>query len=177
MKILVIDIETTGFRVESDAIVEIGVVLVDLENGSFEPVFDQLIKENNFNPVHETAWIFENSDLKYKDILNAKELDIVKLQNLLNQYPITAWNSKFDFGFLEDRGLVLCSKLPCPMKMSTLFFKLRGKFGGYKWPSVQEAWDKLFPDIPYIEEHRGLDDAKHEAKIIHALYHKKIWKI
>ena len=36
MKILVVDIETTGFKSDRDLIVEIGVVLLDLENGNMD---------------------------------------------------------------------------------------------------------------------------------------------
>ncbi|MCK5609473.1 3'-5' exonuclease [Candidatus Pacearchaeota archaeon] len=176
MKILVIDIETTGFKVERDLIVEVGVVLLDLETGETEPIFHQLVKEDPFCFKHSEAWVFKNSDLRYEDVLNAKTLDIIQLQGLLALHPVVAWNSKFDFSFLEDRGLIL-SDLPCPMKKSVDFFRLPGKFGGYKWPKVQEAWDQLFPDSDYIEKHRGLDDALHEAKIIHALYLKNVWNI
>ena len=39
-----------------------------------------------------------------------------------------------------------------------------------KWPKVEEAWDFLFGDTGYIESHRALDDAKHEAEIVYELY-------
>jgi len=40
---------------------------------------------------------------------------------------------------------------------------------GYKWPKVEEAWEHFFPDQPYVEQHRALDDALHEAKIAYAI--------
>ena len=39
-----------------------------------------------------------------------------------------------------------------------------------KWPKVEEAWEHFFPDVAYIEQHRGADDAVHEAKIVYELY-------
>ncbi len=176
MKILVLDIETTGFSPEKDLIVEVGVVLLDLDNGCIEPVFHQLVKEKDFCHDHKDSWVFENSDLDYNDVITAKPLDIAKLQGLMALHPVAAWNCKFDFGFLQHRGLIL-KALPCPMMKSVSFFMIKGKFSKWKWPSVQEAWDHLFPKSNYIEKHRGLDDAIHEAKIMHTLYHKDAWKI
>jgi DNA polymerase-3 subunit epsilon len=43
-------------------------------------------------------------------------------------------------------------------------------FRDAKWPKVEEAWEYFFPDIKYIEAHRALDDAQHEALIAHELY-------
>jgi len=39
-----------------------------------------------------------------------------------------------------------------------------------KWPKVQEAWDLFFADSAYIEAHRALDDARHEALIAYEHY-------
>ena len=65
------------------------------------------------------------------------------------------------------------------MSITPNFFNLpypnSNKFG--KWPSAQEAWNILFPDIKKIEKHRGLDDAKMEAKIIFTLIQKGIYKV
>ena len=49
MKLLVVDIETTGFFVNSDAIVEIGIALVDTETKEIELVFDNVIKHDKFD--------------------------------------------------------------------------------------------------------------------------------
>jgi DNA polymerase-3 subunit epsilon len=38
-------------------------------------------------------------------------------------------------------------------------------FRDAKWPKVEEAWEYFFPDTKYIEAHRALDDAQHEALI------------
>jgi hypothetical protein len=39
-----------------------------------------------------------------------------------------------------------------------------------KWPKVQEAWDFFFLRSDYLEAHRALDDARHEALIAYELY-------
>ncbi len=55
------------------------------------------------------------------------------------------------------------------MKISTPLVKARNTRGGIKWPKVEEAWKHFFPDIEYTEQHRGADDALHEARIIYEL--------
>ncbi len=175
-EILVIDIETTGFLNQGGKIVEIGMVLLDLSNGGVTSVYNSLVKETGFDRRHTDnpfGWIFSNSDLKYEDVLGAPSLELQKdkIQSLLDQYPATAFNKSFDFDFLRDRGFKI-NDLDCPMKLATPICKLpnRNGYGGYKWPKVEEAWNHFFGDTGYIEAHRGLDDAKHEAKIVYELH-------
>jgi len=65
MKIIVLDIETTGFNRYSDAIVEVGMVLVDTNTKEITHLFDKVVKDKLFDEVkHKDAWIFSNSTLK-----------------------------------------------------------------------------------------------------------------
>ena len=184
-KILVLDIETTGFLKQGGSIVEIGIVELDLDNGEINEVYSSLCKEDIFNERHQEhpyGWIFNNSDLKFKEVMKASEFAIVKnqVQTILDKYPLgcTAFNNFFDFGFLRDRGLLI-KGLPCPMQLSTPICKLpkRNGYNGYKWPKVEEAFDHFFPDNDYTEKHRGADDAYHEAQIVYELYKMGIFKI
>lgn len=184
-KILILDIETTGFQNQGGSIVEIGIVSLDLTNGEIEEVFNSLLREDILTEKHRKppfGWIFNNSDLTPEDVRNAPNaFDVLsKAQNILNKYPLgcTAFNNRFDFGFLRDRGLQI-KGLPCPMILSTPICKCPNRNGrsGYKWPNVEEAFKFFFPDIVYTEKHRGLDDAKHEAKIVYALYEMGVFNI
>ena len=172
-EIAVVDIETTGFKEKHDCIVEVGIVSLNLETGKIKDVYDELVREAKFSVEHYESWIFKNSNLEFEDVLNADPLDTRKLQRILTDFYATAWNSSFDFGFLKSRGLKL-SELPCPMKQSKDYFELPGSHG-YKYASVQEAWNILFPGNDYVEKHRGFDDAAHEAKIIHELRKRGVW--
>ncbi len=176
MEIVVLDIETTGFKVGVDCIIEIGAVLLDLESGNTQVIYDELIKEPGFNESHKTAWIFNNSDLKFQDVMNAKPLDKPKLQSIFDRWRATAYNKKFDMRFLLDKGFVI-EEAPCPMEVATPICKLKNKLGNSKWPSVEEAWKFFYPDEPYIEKHRGMDDALHEAKIVYKLYQMDKFKV
>lgn len=177
-KILVLDIETTGFLNQGGSIVEIGVVELCLNTGETSIIFDSLLRESILTAKHREepmGWIFRNSDLTPEEVRNApaaKEV-LAQLQTVLNDYPLgcTAYNKSFDFGFLKDRGIKF-KELPCPMKLSTDICKLPNKNGydNYKWPTVEEAWRHFFPEVQYNELHRGADDAKHEALIVYELY-------
>lgn len=168
MKILVLDIETTGLTPECDMICEIGICLLNLKNGNIIPILDQICQEQN-KEFDEYSWIFQNSDLTIKQVIESPYLIDFKteLQDILNlKHPITAYNQQFDFSFLEHRGFQIKNKFWDPMFKLKNIMKIPHFYYGYKFPSVQEAWNFFFKGN-YIEKHRALDDAIHEAKIIY----------
>jgi len=181
-KILIIDIETTGFLDNGGHIVEVGIVELNLDTGKTLKLYDKVVRETSM-PVKELeeSWIVKNSNLTVDEVINGFIFPIekIKIQQIIDAYELgaTAFNNKFDFGFLEDRGIKIHTKLPCPMLLSTDICKLPGKFNGYKWPKVEEAWSHFFPNKPYVEQHRGADDAEHEALIVYELYKMGVFKL
>lgn len=180
-KILILDIETTDFLQRGGKIVEIGIVELDLSNGNKQIIYDKVTHETGITREEvEKAWIIQNSTLTVEEIRTSTPLHILKpeIQNLLFQYEhgATAFNNAFDFGFMENRGFVFPKKLPCPMKLSTNICKIETS-RGYKWPKVEEAHKHFFGDVGYIEQHRGADDAFHEADIVYELYKMGVFKI
>lgn len=182
MKIAILDIETTGFLNRGGKIVEVGIVELDLKTGEKKILFDKVVHEKGITKSEvENAWIIQNSDLTVEDVRHSKNIETYRkeIQDILNKYPCTAYNNAFDFGFMEDRDFIIFTKLACPMKLATNVVKLPSKtnqkYGGYKWPKVQEAYDFFFPDNDYIEKHRGADDAFHEADIVFKLYEMGIF--
>lgn len=181
--ILIIDIETTGFSHEFDFIVEIGIVSLNLKTGEIVPLVDECVWEKGIQ--EETivkSWIFNNSNIEVKDIRYGHSLLKIKklIQTIINHYPLgaTAFNNVFDFGFLESRGFRFTRKLDCPMKLLTDILKLpHKKRAGYKYPSVMEAYKHFFPNEEYVEKHRGLDDAIHEAKIVYEMIKLNLFKL
>lgn len=187
-KILVIDLETTGFLDKGGKIVEVGIVELDLTNSNTTTLFDELCHERPITKEEvESSWIIQNSSMSVEDVRMSKQLkDIrVDIQDIIDSYPlgVTAYNNKFDFGFMDNRGFTINRKLPCPMMLSVDLIKLpplphQPKKTKYKYPNVNEAWEYFFgKDTGYVELHRGADDAKHEAKIIYELYKLGIFKI
>lgn len=177
-KIAIVDIETSGFQKQGGLIVEVGIVGLDLETGYVTEEFSEIVKEDGFGAQHAKepyGWVFQNSDLKYEDVLKANRLQEIlpKIQSVFDKYPngATAYNKEFDFGFLKSRGLKM-KELPCIMLSASPVVNLPPNRGytSPKWPKVEEAWDYFFPNTPYIEAHRALDDAKHEALIAYELY-------
>jgi len=179
-KILILDIETTGFLNSGGKIVEVGMVELDLSNGERKIIFSEVCHENGITKEEvENAWIVKNSTLTVEAIRKSKNLNVLKpqIQAILNSYQTgaTAFNNAFDFGFMENRGFVFPKKLACPMLLSTDIVAIPSP-RGYKWPKVQEAYNYFFGKTDYIEQHRGADDAMHEAEIVYELYKRGIFK-
>ena len=178
MKILIIDIETTGFSSTKNSIVEIGIVSLDLTNGKIEIVFDRVFREKKTTTEEITeSWIVQSGFINPIEIINAAFLEDYKeeIQEILNKYPLgaTAFNSSFDFRFLDSREFIFPKKLDCPMKVARNVVEALNKNGAIKNPNVEEAYEYFFGRKQlhrYEEIHRGADDAVHEAKIVYELY-------
>lgn len=171
MTIGVVDIETTNFINKGGKICEVGVVTLT-PDGRAIPRLNFVCQEQGLTPNDKDAWIFSNSDLTLEGVLKAPMFSqhAGDLQQVINEYDaITAFNKKFDFTFLRSRGIKIPHEVTCPMLAATPVCKLRSPRGGYKWPKVEEAWQFFFPDIEYVELHRGSDDAEHEALLLFEL--------
>ena len=170
MKILVVDLETTGFIAKIDAIVEIGIALVDTETKNIELVFDHVVKDKKFNyNRHKNSWIFKNTTLTPEDVIEAKSLDYYfdEIQDLFDKYKMTAYNKSFDVNFLKAVGFKV-NDIKCLMKTATQYSTYKDKNGKIKKPSVVEIYNQFFMSDGnvYVEEHRAGSDAKDEAKIL-----------
>jgi len=171
--IWIVDIETTWFFNKWGLIVEIWIASLDIETWEILEKYDSLVKEPWFNDSCARAWIFSNSSLSFEEVDNAPSLEsqLATIQSSIDSFEhgVTAYNKAFDFTFLRDRGITIPKELPCPMKVATPVLQLPSIwYGDYKRPKVEEAWDHLV-GTPYVEEHRGLDDAIHEARIVFEL--------
>lgn len=180
-KILITDIETTDLKPHIGHIVEVGIVSLDLDSGDREIIFNQVMHEKGITKHEvEMSWIIKKGWMTVEEIRYSKTLDYYRpeIQNIMNDYPLgmTAYNKQFDFAYLGDRDFFY-KELPCPMKLMTNVCKISGKYGNYKWPSVTEAYNFLFPKNDYDEIHRGADDAFHEAEIVYELYKRGLFKL
>lgn len=171
MKLLIVDLETTGLSPKHDAIVEIGLVLVDTKTGETTKIFDEVVKHPKWNPFkHKNSWIFQNTNLTPKEVSKAKPLDEYKdeIQGWFDKYKITAFNLPFDSRFLKEYGFKF-KKSKCIMSASHPHSEKIDKRGARKKPSVQEIYNQFFmktENDQYIEEHRAGKDAMDEAKIL-----------
>jgi DNA polymerase-3 subunit epsilon len=184
-EIIVVDIETTGLSPQHDYIIEIGICKLNLDSGKITKLFDKVVRERGVSQSDRNAWIFQNSNLKFEEVINAPLLDrfIPELQDIFDKFPATAYNKRFDFSFLRMSGISIDNELPCPMITATPIMKLERKnqYGNiynnyefqYKYPNVEEAWHYYIPNVHYIELHRAYDDAVHEARILFEMYKKE----
>ena len=172
-KILIIDIETTGFLPNGE-IVEVGIVELDIESGEKRIIFDKVFKPNltSLEQIAE-SWIVQSGYMTTDEIIKADSIEFHKseIQRIIDAYPngITAYNNRFDFDFLASIGIEIRRPLPCPMKLSRPMVKAIDSRGLIKNPNVEEAYKHFFPKSNYIETHRGADDAFHEADIVFEL--------
>ena len=163
--IYVLDIETDHLNFKFGSILEIGIVSLNFLSGEIISVFSSLVQEKK--KINPGAWIFKNSSLNFLDLITAPVLDDLKFefQKLFLQGEFTAFNQKFDFGWLESRGFKFPYKFLDPMLILTPIMKLNHKYYSNKYPSVEEAFLFLFKE-QIKETHRALEDATIEAKII-----------
>tara|TARA_R110000772_G_scaffold17946_3_gene49960 strand:+ start:121665 stop:122207 length:543 start_codon:yes stop_codon:yes gene_type:complete len=163
MKILVVDIETTGFYPKNDLIVEIAAAVVDTKTKDIKLVFEKAIKDPRFDAdKHGDSWIFENSSLTVEDVENAESIEAYReeLQALFDEYLMTAYNKKFDLGFLREAGFTI-KDTKCLMESAKVHRT------GRKY-SVEVMYNQFFMDGKerYVEEHRAGADTIDEAKIL-----------
>ncbi len=176
MDIAVVDIETTSinpripFKIENDAICEIGIVKLDLDTGKIEPLLNTVCQEDMCGSPK--SWIFHHSNLTHQEVMQAPHINDFKdeIQSIFDQYPVTAWNQRFDFPRLEhhSRGLKIINRFWDPMIVLTNFIKIpRRSRSGYKWPSVSDAWKFFNPGKEFFHPHRAVQDATVEAQLMY----------
>ncbi len=117
--------------------------------------------------------------MKFEEIQNAPNLDHLRkdIQEIFDHYSLTAYNTYFDFGFMESRGFSIKKDIPDIMAVAKEACKIVYSKGGYKNPKMQEAWDIFFPKTNYREKHRAVDDAIHEAEMLFEMYKRGEYKI
>jgi len=163
--IAVIDLETTGFSATKNNIVEIGIARLDVLTGEVTKLLDVVVRELSFGPHCKKAWVFKNTSLTYEEVLKAKPLEFYRkeIQAIFDKYPMTAFNSSFDFRFLRARDFIIDITVPCLMHSSTNILKIPHPKYTFKKPNFQEAWNFFNKEMKYVEAHRAYDDAEHEA--------------
>ena len=134
MQVLVLDLESTGFKHDRDCVVEVGAVCVDTEKKTVETAIDTLVHEAHFDPLKvDNAWIFKNSTMSIDEILRAPGAEEVypfveECMKWADAY--TAYNHQFDFGYLGSRGVSIDESkiLRDPMHVLTPILALPGPY-------------------------------------------------
>lgn len=173
-EILVLDIEATDVNVKTALLLELGIVVLNTKTGEIREVFSATFKDPKLTRKHHKAWIFSNSSMTVDEIRESKDVEFYRdeIQAIFTEFSgrITAWNRPYDSTILERYGFDLGEEMGDPMRISTDYFKIpsNGR-GSYKWPKVIEAYPIMTGEENYDEAHRGLQDAKDEARVIFEL--------
>ena len=175
---LIFDTETTGFPQKSlpadhpdqARIVQLACVLLD-DKFEERAVFCTLIKPDGWRIAsHVTAVHGITTDDCDTFGVPIKTALAAMMSLAENTELIIAHNIKFDKQMLEiELGCCMMTRytLPdyCTMMATTPICKLPGKYDGYKWPKLKEAYEILFPGEKLEGAHDALVDVRACARI------------
>ncbi|MCI8480847.1 MAG: PolC-type DNA polymerase III [Oscillibacter sp.] len=145
------DIETTGLRVDREAITEIGAVV--LRDGEVAERFQTFVNpQRNLTP--EIVGLTGITDEMLKDAPSLREA-LTAFLEFANGRPLAAHNAEFDIGFIrkgcQETGLDFS---PTYVDSLILAQNLLPELGKYKLDIVAEHLD-----LPAFNHHRASDDA------------------
>ena len=167
---IVIDIETTHLEPSKGHIVEIGICCVNLETKRISRVLDTTICPPCEPDEYRDAWIFSNSDLSIEKVLLSQSIEDIRdfLQDILDMFPVTCYNTAFDLEYLRHYGFTIKLELPCLKK--TIADK---KFNG-RWQKFENVFNQ-FCKNDYKEAHRGYRDAFDESLFSLWMFDNNLW--
>jgi DNA polymerase III epsilon subunit-like protein len=192
---LIFDIEVSGFWQpnydtnynKQGRLMQLAAILLD-ENFIEKSIFSSLIKIPKSCIIHDKA--FEVHHISMEDCQKygmVVELALCNFEAMVrqSQYQV-AHNIKFDSAFLSNEDAAAFGQARftftnpiCTMEAMTPICKLpypSGK-GGYKWPTLEEAHNHLFPSIETPSFHNTLNDVRATAKIFKYLVLENFIKI
>ena len=150
-EIVCFDIETTGLKVDREAITEIGAVV--LKDGEISERFQTFVNPNR-RLTPEIIGLTGITDDMLKDAPQLKEA-LADFLKFVNGRPLAAHNAEFDIGFIRAG----CKKVglefqPTYVDSLILAQNLLPGLGKYKLDIVAEHLD-----LPAFHHHRASDDA------------------
>ena len=162
--IVCFDIETTGLKVEREAITEIGAVV--LRNGEVTERFQTFVNpERRLTP--EIIGLTGITDAMLKNAPPLKEA-LTEFLKFVNGRPLAAHNAEFDIGFIRSG----CQKTglafePTYIDSLVLAQNLLPELEKYKLDIVAE-----YLDLPAFNHHRASDDAAMVAYMLIPFFEK-----
>jgi DNA polymerase III subunit epsilon len=179
MKRLVIDTETTGLYPETNQILSIGMVLVDVGQPELKFIQEKhiLVKHDKYN-ISETAMQINNIDINEHQKIAVPVPNAIKevhnfLNNLgLHRTTILGHNVQFDQRFIssmfEDHDHIYPF---CPIKEDTRYIweklKREGKINPLKNARLGTLADHF--GIDYSRAHDAVADCKITAQVYHKM--------
>ncbi len=163
-EIVCFDIETTGLKVDREAITEIGAVV--LKNGQVTERFQTFVNPNR-RLTPEIIGLTGITDAMLADAPQLKEA-LRAFLSFVGDRPLAAHNAEFDIGFIRAG----CRKVGLdfdPTYVDTLILaqNLLPELGKYKLDIVAEHLD-----LPEFNHHRASDDAAMVAYMLIPFFEK-----
>jgi len=155
-----IDLETTGLKAESDAILEVGAVRF-----RGDEVLDTF--QTFINPGREIPeFVQRYTGITPQDIRRAPSFPEIRdgLAEFIGRDPIVGHSVNFDIGFLESHGLPLVNPAFDTLDLATVFLPFQRRY------SLARLIDEL--EIRPAQAHR--DQRSHRA-VYDALAHKELY--
>lgn len=151
-KFIALDLETTGLRPDWCEIIEIGAILFDV-NSQNHTTYNVLIKPKKKIPAKITELTGITQEMVETDGLTLEE-GIKGLKQFVGNYPVVAYNAKFDTGFLkkayEKCGLTYTSRTYCALELAIEAFP---HLENHKLATVSE-----YLNLDTAGAHRALKD-------------------
>ena len=186
--VYVIDTETSTTHwtegIPNGHIVEIGVAKVNLEKFTVLPAWKFIVSDPSASP---SAWIFENTDLTYEEVMEGTNPLIVSkfLEDKLKGKEVTSYNIAFD-SMMLDRDMPYLNN--CVrwgqdlMIQSARIPEIPRKHAGKDtWPRAEDSYNYLCPKDPCNlhgkEKHRALADAEMEGHILLELFFRGLYTL
>ncbi|KKM71341.1 hypothetical protein LCGC14_1431560, partial [marine sediment metagenome] len=177
-RVIVIDIETTGFDSSVDKIIEIGIIEVNLKTKERKVLFNSPIYEEGVD-LHKNSEFFKMSSLDYSNITDYPSLEFLEntLQFIFDNIRITSFNMNFDLGFLESRGFLFPKKLQ-DLMTHTRKIMPKGKKYNFEYAyrflfnSSKNKESNYLSDPDYRQQHHAIDDAIYGVELLDLLYHE-----
>ena len=160
----VIDIETTGFSPQRDAIIEIAVIRNETQDGiTRERVLNELVRPAGNIPKQ----IRELTGITNETVAEADTIDQVlrRVAAFVGDIPIVAHNAHFDRRFLEHNARLMGLTFTGNEWVCTMRMAQRVPTGGpYKLATLAERMN-----VPVQGSHRAVKDCRTTIGVYHAV--------
>jgi len=159
MKIISLDIETTGLSPDRDRIIEIGAALVNMKTRKIEKTYETFVQPG----VPIPHLVINLTGITDKDVEKAPNLKDIKddLIKFIGDYPIMGHNISFDIDFLEAAGIPLSNPRLDSMDIAHIAIPKAKSY------SLEIVAGKL--GIPEHGKHRALKDVENNVEVMFAL--------
>tara|TARA_Y100000034_G_scaffold130661_1_gene189616 strand:+ start:10534 stop:11211 length:678 start_codon:yes stop_codon:yes gene_type:complete len=151
-KFISLDLETTGLRPDWCEIIEIGAILFDV-NSQNHTTYNVLIKPKNKIPAKITELTGITQEMVEADGVTLEQ-GIKDLKQFIGNYPVVAYNAKFDTGFLkkayQNCGFNYNSRTYCALELARQAFPY---LENHKLATVSE-----YLNLDTAGAHRALKD-------------------